>query len=82
MKPTQARISVKPDKPLTETEAGLILANPNKPQTGVIVAVGPKVEVAKPGDRVVYHPYAGTEINNLLFMQEKEIIALDGTANN
>lgn len=82
MKPTKDRIAVRPDAPITES-GGLIVANPNKPGTGIIELVGPEVQVAKAGDRVAYSPYAGTEINGLLFMFEKEIIALDnGKTNN
>lgn len=74
MKPFGTRIKVLPDAALTENN-GLILAQANKPVTGTITAIGDKVEVAKVGDKVVYSPYAGTEIEGQLFMHEKEIIA-------
>lgn len=75
-KPTTTRIAVKPDAPIEEIN-GLVLTNPGKPTTGVIQAVGPDVQVARPGDKVVFSVFAGTDVDGLLFMHEKEIIALD-----
>ncbi|MCS6776007.1 MAG: co-chaperone GroES [Chloroherpetonaceae bacterium] len=73
LKPLNDRIVVKPIAAEEKTAGGIILpdAAQEKPTEGEVLAVGPgktldngkvvALEV-KPGDRVIYSKYAGTEI--------------------
>ena len=73
LKPLGDRVIVKQDEAETTTASGLYLASEakEKPQTGVVVAVGEgKLDKngkylpmpVKVGDRVIYSKYGGTDI--------------------
>ena len=64
-----------------KTQSGIILPDSakEKPQTAVVIAVGPgkdgdgKEMMVKEGDRVIYSQYSGTEIK----LDEEEYIIVD-----
>ena len=64
LKPLGDRVIVKRDEAETTTASGLILASTNKekPQSGVVLAVG-EGKLDKEGDRVLYGKFGGTEVN-------------------
>jgi len=86
VKPLHDRVFVRPE-PLEEiTSGGIIIPDTakEKPQRGIIVAVGPGKKdepvTVKGGDTVLYGKYAGTEIQlggeDLLIMRESDILAV------
>ena len=88
IKPLADRVLVEPKEAETKTAAGLYIPDTakEKPQQGVIVAVGPgkkdePMEV-KVGDEVLYgkYAYAGTEVTvddkKYLIMKQSDIFAI------
>ena len=92
MRPLADRVIVKPLEQDEKTASGLLLPETikDKPQEGLIVAVGPgrwdedgkkrvEMEVAL-NDKVVFAKYSGTEIKldnkKYLIMSEKDILAV------
>ena len=74
LKPLGDRVIVKADEAEEQTASGLYLATEakEKPQTGIVIAVGEgkldkdgnKVPVpVKKGDKVIFGKYGGTEVN-------------------
>ncbi len=78
-------------KPIIEeektTSSGFIIQrnNDEKPSEGIVEAVGPgivfpngtKLEIdLKPGDRVAYSKYSGTEVEGFLILPYKDIFAV------
>ena len=73
-----------------KTKSGIILPDSakEKPQTAVVVAVGPgtesdgkKVEMqVKPGDKVIYSQYAGTNVKldgeKYIIVRQNDILAV------
>jgi len=91
--PLSDRVAVRPDPADETTESGIIIPDSakEKPQQGVIVAVGPgrvengsRIEMSvREGDSVLYGKYAGTEITmdgeDVLIMREDDLFGrLDG----
>jgi len=86
IKPLADRVLVEPAVAESKTASGIIIPDTakEKPQKGVIVAVGngKKDEpiTVKVGDHVLYGKYAGTEINvdgkEYLIMRESDIFAV------
>lgn len=86
IKPLADRVLVEPSPAEEKTAGGIIIPDTakEKPQKGVIVAVGPGTKdeklTVKVGDTVLYGKYAGTEIhfdgNNYLIMKESDIYAI------
>lgn len=91
IKPLGDRILIKPLEADEKTKGGIILpdAAKEKPQEGEVVAVGKgktlesgKVEAleVKPGDKVLYGKYSGTEIKvggeDHLIVREEDILAI------
>ena len=91
LKPLGDRVIVKADEAETQTASGLYLASETKekPQTGVVVAVGEgKLDKdgnhipmpVKKGDRVIYGKYGGTEITHededVLILRADDIYAI------
>jgi len=88
LEPLFDRIVIKQEEAQSITQSGLILAgNQEKPQIGVVIAVGPggiidgkeiKMQI-KPNDRVLYPKYAGSEIRldgeNLIVLRQSDILA-------
>lgn len=92
IRPLADRVVVKPQEREEKTKAGIYLpdtASKEKPQEGVVMAVGEgrlddngkRIPVSvKPGDRVLFAKYAGTEIKlddeEYLILAEKDILAI------
>jgi len=90
LNPLSDRIIVKAQEAEEKTASGIILPDTakEKPQMGVIVAVGPgktndagnliKMSLKK-GDKILYGKYSGSEVNidgdELLIMRESDILA-------
>jgi chaperonin GroES len=90
LKPLGDRVVLKAEEAKKETQSGIILPEgaKEKPQTAVVVAVGPgKGEAGKAsamqvkeGDRVIYSKYAGTEVKleeeEYIIVSQNDIIAV------
>jgi chaperonin GroES len=86
IKPLADRVLVEPAPAEEKTAAGIIIPDTakEKPQKGVVVAVGPGKKdepmTVKVGDNVLYGKYAGTELTidgtNYLIMRESDIVAI------
>ncbi len=91
LKPLGNRLVVEPIEQEERTAAGIILPETakEKPQQGVIVAVGPgallengkRQEMSvKAGDKVLYAKYGGTEVKmggrTLLILREDDVLAV------
>tara|TARA_B100000767_G_C19778313_1_gene544166 strand:+ start:6682 stop:6960 length:279 start_codon:yes stop_codon:yes gene_type:complete len=86
IKPLADRILIEPAAAETQTSSGLYIPDTakEKPQKGIVVAVGPgtkenPVTLAE-GDNVLYGKYAGTELQHdgkdYLIMKENDILAI------
>jgi chaperonin GroES len=91
LRPLGDRVVIKPTPREEMTKSGIVLPDTakEKPQEGVILAVGPgrilddgkreKMDVAV-NDRVLYAKYAGTEFkvesDELLILSQKDILAI------
>ena len=86
IKPLADRVLVEPAPAEEKTAAGIIIPDTakEKPQKGIVVAVGPGKKdepmTVKVGDHVLYGKYAGTELtidgSNYLIMRESDIVAI------
>lgn len=91
LKPLNDRIVVKALTPETKTAGGILLPDSaqEKPQEAEVVAVGPgklldngKLQTleVKPGDRVIYAKYGGTEIklgsDEYVILRQDDILAI------
>ena len=86
IKPLADRVLVEPKEAETKTAAGLFIpdAAKEKPQQGVVVAVGggkkDEPMELKAGDVVMYGKYSGTEINvegkDYLILRQSDVIAV------
>ncbi|MBD5406958.1 MAG: co-chaperone GroES [Treponema sp.] len=86
VKPLADRVLVKNDKAETKTASGIIIpeAAQEKTQTAQVVEVGPGTDdekiTVKPGDRIMYDKYAGTEVKidgeEHLILKMSDIIAV------
>ena len=92
IRPLADRVVIKPQEREERTKGGLFLpdtASKEKPQEGTVMAVGEgrlddhgkRVPVSvRPGDRVLFAKYAGTEIKlddeDYLILAEKDILAV------
>ncbi len=91
LRPLGDRVVIKPSAREEMTKSGIVLPDTakEKPQEGSIIAVGPgrilddgkreSIDV-KPGDKVLYAKYAGTEFkidgDELLIVSQKDILAI------
>ena len=88
IKPLADRVLVEPAAAEEKTAGGIIIPDTakEKPQKGIIVAVGPGKKdepmTVKVGDEVLYGQYSGTEIkiegSDYLIMRESDIFAIVG----
>ena len=86
IKPLADRVLVEPAAAEQKTAGGIIIPDTakEKPQRGIVVAVGPgKVDepmTVKIGDNILYGKYAGTELSHegkdYLIMRETDIVAV------
>ena len=90
LKPLGDRVVIKQLEAEETTKSGIVLPSQakEKPQQAQVVAVGPggvvdgkeiKMEV-KPGDKVIYSKYAGTEVkmgeDELIIVRQNDILAV------
>lgn len=80
--PRGSWVLVQPRAVVSEvTKTGIIKVDQSgeKPQTGVVLAIGPKVETEVPGNLVLYGKYVGVEVDlgdyEALLIQEQDIIS-------
>ena len=86
IRPLADRVLVEPSSAEEKTAGGLIIPDTakEKPQKGIIVAVGPGTQdlkmTVKVGDEVIYGKYSGTELEyegrNFMIMKESDIYAV------
>jgi len=92
VRPLHDKILVERDEAQSQTESGIFLPESSKdrPKTGTIKAVGDgslntetgeRIALSvKPGDRVIFNSYAGSEIKlgdeELLIMTEADVLAI------
>ncbi len=91
VKPLQDRILIKRVEEETKTKGGIIIPDSakEKPQEGLVVAVGPGkvtdngtrvVPEVKAGDRILFGKYSGTDIKvdgvEHLILREDDILAI------
>lgn len=86
LKPLGTRVVVEPKEAETMTAGGLYIPDnaKEKPQQGVIVAVGPGAKdepmEVKMGDEVLYGKYSGTEVTvdnkKYLIVKQSDILAI------
>lgn len=86
IKPLADRVLVEPEQAEEKTAGGIIIPDTakEKPQKGTIVACGEGKKdepiTVKPGEKVLYGKYAGTEITidgkEYLIMRESDIYAI------
>ncbi len=86
VKPLADRVLIEPAAAEKTTAGGIIIPDTakEKPQRGIVVAVGPGKKdepvTVKVGDLVLYGKYAGTEISiegkDYLIMRESDIVAI------
>ena len=90
VKPLGDRVVIKNVESEETTKSGIILtgAAKEKPQMAEVIAVGPGGNVdgkeitmhVKPGEKVIYSKYAGTEVkidgNELIIVRQSDILAV------
>lgn len=86
IKPLADRVLVEPAAAEQKTAGGIIIPDTakEKPQKGIVVAVGPGKKdepmTVKIGDNILYGKYAGTELSHegkdYLIMREADIVAV------
>ncbi len=86
IKPLADRVLIEPAAAEQKTAGGIIIPDTakEKPQKGIVVAVGPGKKdepmTVKTGDQVLYGKYAGTELTfdgqDYLIMRESDIVAI------
>ena len=86
LKPLGTRVVIEPNEAETMTAGGLYIPDnaKEKPQRGVIVAVGPGAKdepmEVKTGETVLYGKYAGTEVSvdgkKYLSVKQSDILAI------
>lgn len=86
IKPLADRVLIEPVEAETTTSSGIIIPDSakEKPQQGIVVAVGPGKKdepvTVKEGDTVLYGKYSGTELKlegrDYLMMRESDILAI------
>lgn len=86
-KPFADRVLILPDESETKTPSGIIIPDhaKEKPNTGIVKAIGPGLETPIPlsvGQKVMYSAYAGIEISledqKFLIMRESDIFGSIG----
>ena len=86
IKPLADRVLIEPKEAEEKTASGIYIPDTakEKPQSGVVVAVGSGTKdvtmEVKVGDEVLYGKYAGTELNvdgkDYLMMKQSDILAV------
>jgi len=86
IKPLGARVVIQPVEEENRTDSGLYIPDTakEKPQTGLVVAVGENTEdvtiTVKAGDKVLFPKYTGTEIkfsnDDYIIMDFEKVLAV------
>ncbi|MGN0515057.1 MAG: co-chaperone GroES [Lachnospiraceae bacterium] len=90
LKPLGDRVVLKQQEAEEKTKSGIILPDSakEKPQTAVVIAVGPGIETngnrtqmqVKEGDHVIYSQYSGTNVKlsdeEYIIVNQSDIIAI------
>ena len=86
IKPLADRVVIEPAEAEQKTASGIIIPDTakEKPQQGIVVAVGPGTKdsqmTLKEGDKVIYGKYSGTEFHldgkDYMIMRENDVIAI------
>lgn len=86
IQPLSDRVLIEPDAAETKTASGIIIPDTakEKPLKGTVIAAGAgkkdEPTTVKPGDKVLYGKYSGTEIQvdgkDYLIMKESDIYAI------
>ena len=86
IKPLGARVVIQPLEEENRTDSGLYIPDTakEKPQTGVVVAIGENTEdvtiTVKAGDKVLFPKYTGTEIKfgseDYIIMDFEKVLAV------
>ena len=80
--PLHDRVIVKPAAAEEKTAGGIIIPDTakEKPQRGVVQAVGKKVENVKVGDQVLFDKYSGSKLRiedeECLILKEEDILGI------
>lgn len=80
IEPLGDRIIVRPDAKREIKKNGIIIPEmaQERPQEGMIESVGDRVKFLKPGERILYGKYAGSEVKigdeEFLIMNEEDVI--------
>ena len=80
--PLNDNIIAEPEKVQTQTTSGIYLAAATKreqPRTAVVLAVGPKVDKVKVGDRILFQAFATSDLkvgdDEYIAIKEEFVIA-------
>lgn len=75
IEPSWGYLLAKPQDKSTQTQSGFFLAEKSaeSPKAAEVIAVGPEVNVFKPGDHIIYKPYAMTEVT----LNDTEVYLID-----
>ncbi|MBE7046857.1 MAG: co-chaperone GroES [Ruminococcaceae bacterium] len=82
IKPLSDNVVIKMTEAEETTVSGIILtgAAKEKPQVAEVVAIGPKVEEVKVGDKVLTNTYSGKEVKldgeTYTILEEEDILAI------
>jgi chaperonin GroES len=83
IEPLGENVLVEPAKADAKTASGIVLPDTNeeKPQEGIVIAVGADKKIkVKPGQKVIYSKYSGNEIKigdaEYLMVKNEDILAI------
>ena len=83
IKPLGERVLIKQTEQEEVTKSGIVLpgtASKEKPIIGEVLAVGPKIEEVKVGDKVIFEKYSGTEVKDgeesYLILEKDNVLAI------
>lgn len=84
IKPLGLQVLVEPDQAEEKTASGIIVPEQvrekEKPVRGLVVSIGEAVPIIKPGDKVLFGKYAGTELRTsekkYLIMKYQDLFAV------
>lgn len=76
IKPIKELIVVQPDQELEKTKSGIYIPEQakEKQQKGTVISVGGQVREIKPGDKILFGKYSGSEVevNGVLYLIFRE----------
>ncbi len=80
--PLNDNVIAVPEKAQTETKSGIILSTGTKreqPRTAKVIAIGEKVKLVQPGDRIIFQAFASSDLKvgdeDYLAIREEFVIA-------